>query len=140
MKEQGQQPFIVGTKPFVKMKDGGVVTEHIKVIYTSDTDGKTGYVLVEDGCIPVSEVATGTDQPAGIKVTKRLAGIRMYNKEQEGLSPSTLMSNFVKSYDPQATRKECEIMRKDPSSGVQFCGPHDDILKAGAQENQNVML
>jgi hypothetical protein len=140
MKEQGQQPVIVAMKPLVGIIDEKVVTGHIKVIYTSNLDGKSGYVLVDDACIPVLEGSTGADQRVGIKVVARLTMVRLYNKEAEGVPPTTLMENYIKNYDPQAAREECSIERKNPTSKTKHCGPHDHILEEGKREGQGVML
>jgi hypothetical protein len=121
-------------------KDGKVVTVHNKIIYTSDSEGKAGYILTENGCVPVSGGSAGADRPTGVKIIHRIARIRIHNKEQEGLSSSTLMSNFVNTYDPLAAQEQCNIMRADPSTGVQNCGPHDHVLEEAVKEGQHVML
>jgi hypothetical protein len=137
MKEQGQQPVLVAQKPFPKMLDGKVVVDHTEVIYTSDTSGKNGYILVDDHCSPNIEKA---DAPFGIKVVERIAIVRLYNKEADGVPPATLMKNYTKNYDPQAAREECDKERKNTSSKLKHCGPHDYILEEGKREGQGVML
>ena len=109
----------------------------MNVTFTSDATGKTGYILTEDGCIPLATEGSTTEAaPVGVKVSALLRDIHLYEKTN-GVPPEARMDA-----NSDVAIRECDTILANLARQGRHsvCDVHNKVLESQLKDGLHVIF